>query len=241
MLSIIAHRGFAGVRNENTMSAFEYSTTQKIAGIELDIHQTKDNNIVVIHDFRIDRTSNGKGIIGAMTLKELKKYKIGSKFDTPSLETIPTLEEVIDKFAGKTHLYIEVKKGKKYYPEMEKRILSIIHSLNARENCTLHSFQSHILYNISKLDPEYPIMLTRDCYSELKIHPDVFLNSTLMRLPGMCGLNLNIKHLNVKVVDKIKKKNLKILCWTGRSIADFKQAEKLGIDSIISDFPFFST
>ena len=74
MSKIFAHRGFSGKYPENTMIAFRKAVELGVDGIELDVHLTKDNEIVIIHDEDIKRTCNGEGLVKDMTLNELKKY-----------------------------------------------------------------------------------------------------------------------------------------------------------------------
>ena len=73
MSKIFAHRGFSGKYPENTMLAFEKAVEIGVDGIELDVHLTKDNELVIIHDEDIKRTTNGEGLVKDMTLEELKK------------------------------------------------------------------------------------------------------------------------------------------------------------------------
>ena len=94
MALIIAHRGASGYAPENTMAAFEKALEMGAEGIELDVHLTADGEIVVIHDHTIDRTSDGKGVVGALTLEEIRKYDFGAWFDLNLRQRIPTLEGI---------------------------------------------------------------------------------------------------------------------------------------------------
>ena len=97
MALIIAHRGASGYAPENTMAAFEKALEMGAEGIELDVHLTADGEIVVIHDHTIDRTSDGKGVVGALTLEEIRKYDFGAWFDPKFKgQRIPTLGEVFE-------------------------------------------------------------------------------------------------------------------------------------------------
>ena len=93
---IIAHRGASGYAPENTLASMELAIKLGCDAIELDIHLTKDQQIVVCHDFTVDRTTNGRGEIENLTLEDIKKLDAGSWFsDEFKGEKIPTLEEVI--------------------------------------------------------------------------------------------------------------------------------------------------
>ncbi|MFQ7237389.1 MAG: glycerophosphodiester phosphodiesterase family protein, partial [Enterococcus hulanensis] len=81
MTVIIAHRGSAGTHPENTLPAFMEAVRTGADGIELDVHLTADQQLVVIHDESVDRTTDGKGLIRELTLEEIKELDAGSWFD----------------------------------------------------------------------------------------------------------------------------------------------------------------
>ena len=80
MTKIYAHRGFSEKYPENTMLAFEKAVEIGVDGIELDVHLTKDNELVIIHDEDVKRTTNGEGLVKDMTLEELKKLDASATF-----------------------------------------------------------------------------------------------------------------------------------------------------------------
>ncbi|HEY8531638.1 MAG TPA: glycerophosphodiester phosphodiesterase family protein, partial [Limnochorda sp.] len=110
---ILAHRGASAEAPENTLAAFRLALEQGADGFELDIHRTRDGHLVVCHDERVDRTTDGTGFIGSMTLAELKKLDAGRWFDARFAgERIPTLDEVwalVEEAGGIRLLNIEVK------------------------------------------------------------------------------------------------------------------------------------
>lgn len=96
-IDLYAHRGFSGRYPENTMIAFEEARKMQVAGIELDVQLTKDGEIVVIHDERIDRTTNGMGYVQEFSYKQLRLFDAGSWYDSRfSKQSIPTLVEVFE-------------------------------------------------------------------------------------------------------------------------------------------------
>lgn len=82
MVKNFAHRGFSGMYPENTMLAFEKAVqTEGCDGIEMDVHLTKDGEVVIIHDEKLDRTCvNGTGFVRDYTYEELKKFDVSFKF-----------------------------------------------------------------------------------------------------------------------------------------------------------------
>ncbi len=94
MTKIIAHRGANKVAPQNTMPAFIKAKEMGAHGFENDVHYTKDGYIVICHNYSIDETSDGSGLILDMTLEELRKYDFGSYFSPAFAGTrIPTLDE----------------------------------------------------------------------------------------------------------------------------------------------------
>ena len=116
----IGHKGAAGYAPENTLASFQKALDLGVDMIELDVHKSKSGEIVVIHDDTVDKITNGKGKVGELTLKELKKLDVhfGSetKLTRPMSgaeqirkEKIPTLKEVLDLVNGKIKINIEIK------------------------------------------------------------------------------------------------------------------------------------
>jgi len=94
---VIAHRGATGYAPENTLPAIKKAIGLGANYIEIDVHQSKDEAVVVIHDYSVDRTTNGSGKVLDLTLEELKTLDAGSWYDSSFAGTqIPTLDEAID-------------------------------------------------------------------------------------------------------------------------------------------------
>ena len=148
---IIAHRGASGLAPENTLAAIKKAIELKADLIEIDVHQTKDSIIVVIHDKKINRTTSGKGRVKDLFYKEIRRYDAGKWFD-PKFEgeRVPTLEEVLRLVHGQTKLLIEIKGDDNFYPNIEKHVYEILKTYNAQNWCEIHSFYDQVLYNFFK-------------------------------------------------------------------------------------------
>lgn len=125
-IKVWAHRGASGYAPENTMDAFRKAIEMKADGIELDVHLTKDGEVVVIHDEVLDRVSDGTGRVQDFTCNELKNFNFNKLHPEYKEEEIPTLEEVY-QLIKPTDLTInvEMKTGNTFYPGMEDKVLEL--------------------------------------------------------------------------------------------------------------------
>ncbi len=108
----VAHRGASAYAPENTLEAFDLAVAQGADVIELDVHLARDNEIVVMHDARVDRTTNGRAEIRTLTLAEIRSWDAGAWFGEQWRGVrVPTLGEVLDRFAARVLIDIELKAG----------------------------------------------------------------------------------------------------------------------------------
>lgn len=146
---IIAHRGSRGNRPENTLEAFQEALKVSSDGIELDVHLSKDGQVVVIHDETVDRTTSGKGYVKDMTLKQLKELDAGSWFDPKySNARIPTLQEVLDLLAENHFsgvLNVELKTDVFQYSAIEEKVLALAEPYLAQFSVIYSSFHYETL------------------------------------------------------------------------------------------------
>src|SRR6476619_6139509 len=129
---IFGHRGSMGTMPENTLLGFRHALDLGVDGIELDVQLTKDGELVVIHDEKIDSTTDGTGYVKDYTLNELRQFSAGVAFsnlelfdkDVWALERIPTLEEVFELITPyQIELNIELKTGVFPYEGIEEKVL----------------------------------------------------------------------------------------------------------------------
>lgn len=157
MTGVIAHRGYSKKFPENTMLAFKEAAKYDIDGIELDVQMTKDGQVVICHDEKIDRTSDGTGLIKDLTLAELKTYNFGIKFDNELSDdtTIPTLDEFLEWFSENNFLVnIELKTNIFRYKGMIDKILNLIEKYQVADRVIISSFQHHSVREVKEKNSE---------------------------------------------------------------------------------------
>lgn len=156
MTLILGHRGARAYYAENTLLSFEQAIIQGADGIELDIHYSKDGQIMVFHDFTLDRMCGVKGAIYDFSYEALKKFRVQFK---NQYEPIPTLEEVLililemqNKYSRKLVLNVEFKAGSDFYPDIEKNTLALCYRFLPKDQVIFSSFDHFALKRIKEID-----------------------------------------------------------------------------------------
>ncbi|NRG45209.1 glycerophosphodiester phosphodiesterase [Bacillus sp. CRN 9] len=159
--SIFAHRGLSGHYPENTMAAFQAAMDSGADGIELDVQMTKDGQLVIIHDERIDRTTDGNGYVKDFTYEELNELDAGGWFASSFTgESLPTLENVFQwlvKESNRLTLNIELKNDIIHYEGMEEKVLNLIDDYQLEDRIILSSFNAQSLKKVRELHPTISI------------------------------------------------------------------------------------
>jgi glycerophosphoryl diester phosphodiesterase len=214
----IGHRGAAGIEPENTLRAIDASIECGMDAVEVDVRRTKDNYLVIMHDEKVDRTTNGSGYVADMTLSELQELDAGKG------EKIPTLQQVIDTVKGKCKLLIEIKE-----PTTEVKVAEMIERNNFQNGCYVISFY-------------HPIVRMVKAYSK-KLHTGVLFVGEPVDAVGMVKeahaeiAVANYRSTTPAMVSKLHNANLKIFVWNCDKEEDIQRMEKLGVDGIATNRP----
>lgn len=229
---IQAHRGASAYAPENTLAAFKKALAMGAQGIELDVQLTKDDKLVVIHDYEISRVSNGKGRIMDMKLDELKEFDFGSWFSEEfKNEKIPTLEEVLVLLQGWDGvLNVEIK----YTPTLskaglEEKTLELLQKYGMTKNTIVSSFNHLSLMQIKKLNP---IIKTGVLYSCQMFEPWEYakkLNAYAIHPSGYS--------VSADIIEACHREGIKVNIWTLNKQEDIRLAIDFKADSIITNVP----
>lgn len=149
---ITGHRGGANLGPENSLDCIAAGMAAGASSIEIDVHITSDGEIVVCHDPKVDRTTDGTGAINDMTLPQLKKLRLLDSNGKPTGQTIPTLEEVLELVGGKVELLLEIKRKGGNNQGIEKAVLDILEKNDALSYTVIQSFDDSVLENLHSLD-----------------------------------------------------------------------------------------
>ncbi|GAA0382602.1 glycerophosphodiester phosphodiesterase [Bacillus horti] len=154
-MKVIAHRGSSQVAPENTYPAIRRAIQDHVDGIEIDVQLTKDQELVVIHDEWLNRTTNGKGFVFNTTSAQIKKLDAGSWFNKKYKgTTVPLLEEVLEWVKPYSlELHIELKNNLLPYKGMEEKVIRILNQHNLEKKAVLSSFRRESLEICRKIHP----------------------------------------------------------------------------------------
>lgn len=173
MTYVWAHRGASGYAPENTLEAFALADKMKADGIELDVHLSKDGEIIVTHDENVQRVTCGvDAMVKDLTLAELKKLDVYNGIEGYRNVRIPTLPEVLD-FLKTNNLYlnIELKTGIVLYDGIEQKTIDAVRAAGLQDRVIYSSFNHYSLMLVRQIDPEARIGLL---YSEALIEPHAY-------------------------------------------------------------------
>lgn len=155
MSMIFAHRGASAKAPENTLEAFSLAIAMGADGLELDVHLSSDGELVVIHDAKVDRTTNGVGFVRDMTLAELKALDASNGMGNYRGVKIPTLAEVYDLVRDtRLHVNVEIKTDEALYPDIEKKCLELEREKGMTGRVIYSSFNHYTLSNLLQQDPQ---------------------------------------------------------------------------------------
>ncbi len=237
---IIAHRGASLAAPENTLASINEALKLNPDRIEIDVQQTLDSIVVLMHDTTLKRTSNGFGLIKEQTFKDISKLDAGSWFSNHFTgEKIPTLEEVIKLINGKCQLIIEIKKGSDFYPDIEKHVLKLIQKQNAENWISIHSFDYNVLETVHHLNPD--IRLHKLLLGKFKYLPFIISNKiesiNIDKYPYIKEYTINYVFANNEIIHLLKSFDKKVNVWTVNDSHVANELIQLGVDGIITDNP----
>lgn len=226
---VFGHRGAAAYAPENTLAAFQLALDQGVHGVEFDVHLTRDGVPVVIHDYSLEKTTTGHGLVAEHSYEDLEALDAGShkgpEFDG---EPIPTLEEVFRLLAGKIAMNVEVKADAE---GIEDAVAALIDQYGVNEWVIVSSFNPLILQRFAAKHPHIALGFLYDesgPYEEL--------------LQLMTNIKYQARHPHHTMIDGIymrvaKEFGYRVNTWTVNDPVRAVELMRLGVDVIITDTP----
>ena len=230
---IWAHRGASAYAPENTMEAFAEAVVRHADGIELDIHLTADNVIVVGHDNTIDRCSTGTGTIEEMTLDQLRAYKYGKNYEKYYDAQIPTLAEVFDYMKTTTADFVNIELKDGSHGAIEPKLVKLVKDMDMQERVIFSSFSLEMLDLAKELEPKSNIALL---YGMALQGVDDIVEFALQH--KMTALHPNFKAvLGTDLVERCHKVGIDVNPYTVNDAENMMKCYQEGINAIITNYP----
>lgn len=230
---IFAHRGAKAVAPENTLPAFQRALEMGVDGIELDVHCSKDGQLVVIHDESLERTTTGTGKVGDYTAAQLAKIDAGSPFNSAFAGVgVPTLNDVFDLVGNRCRVNVELKSEDPNGGDQAEPLIAMIKARNLYEQVIVSSFNPPSLIKMRALAPTVQLGLLyylpmptwlRDAWFTPIINPEAIhpyhrlIDADLMAWANARGCPVNT--------------------WTVNDVAEAQRLAALGVNVIMSDVP----
>lgn len=239
-LIITGHRGAAGLAPENTLASIQLALDLGVDRIEIDVQQTKDNQVIVIHDRTLRRTTTGSGYVKQKTYDEILALSAGSKFNAHyANEKVPTLDDVIKLIDARVELLIETKYSFMYYPNIERHIINVIKNNDAKDWCKVISFNDRALFRTHKLDKDIRIgKLFVGKHAKLPLSWDKGVNlKPLKRYHFADEIIVKHAYATQSIIDRVHEFGKQLHVWTVNDMATIEKLIERGVDGIISDYP----
>lgn len=226
---VYGHRGASAYAPENTLPAFRLAEEQGADGIELDVHLTRDGELVVIHDEELDRTTNGTGPVGEHTLAELKQLSADNGMPGYAGVRIPTLREVLEQVRpGRMMVNIELKTGILWYEGIEKKTLDLVAELGMEDRVIYSSFNHYSIAEVRRLNP-----LAQTAYLFGDIPCDI---EQYAAARGVNGLHPGLYCVKMgNLLRTYRDSGLAVRVWTVNEEEDLRWLLEAGVDVITND------
>jgi glycerophosphoryl diester phosphodiesterase len=225
---VIAHRGASYSAPENTVSSAKLAWTQNADAVELDIYQTTDNRVMVMHDSNTKRTTGQSYKIAETSSDVLRKLDAGSWKDAKYAgEKIPFLEEMIATVPAGKILVVEIKCGKTVLPALKE----IVDKCGKKDQLVFIAFDWETILEAKQLFP------ANRCYWLSSSSADVYEKMAEASQKGLDGLDLVGKIIDRKLVKKARHYKLEVLSWTIDDPAEAKRLVKIGVKAITTNRP----
>lgn len=245
---VIAHQGGDGIRPGDTMVAFEHAVRIGADVLEMDAHITKDGKIVLMHDERVDRTTDGTGLIEDMTLEELRQLDPAYQWSNDGDKTfpyrgqgiqVPTLEELFQKFPDMRYV-IEIKLTRN---PIDQPLCDLIRRYNMQDRVLIASFHDEAMQRFRTNCPEVATSASRGEVTKFVLLGKIFLSGLItpqyesIQPPYDPEESMNIPIMTKRFIREAHARNIAVEPWTVDDPELMKKYIEWGVDGIMTDRP----
>ncbi|MEH7491628.1 glycerophosphodiester phosphodiesterase [Neobacillus niacini] len=228
MTQIFAHRGYSAVFAENTMSAFIAAEKAGADGLELDVQLTKDGEIVVIHDEKVDRTTSGSGFVKNFTFNEIRKFNANKK--GVKKEPMPSLTEVLEWMQfNQLVCNIELKNNLLPYEGMEEKVIQLVRKYNLSNRVIISSFNHYSIVMCYRTAPEIEIA---PLFNERIYMPWVYAQSIRAK-----GIHPKLVSVSDEIIKGAMENGIAVRPYTVNKETDINRLLSINCTALITDDP----
>ncbi|MGU3654213.1 glycerophosphodiester phosphodiesterase [Mycolicibacterium sp. A43C] len=242
---VVAHRGASAERPEHTVAAYELALQQGADGVECDVRLTRDGHLVCVHDRRVDRTSDGTGLVSEMTLAQLRELDFGSWHtggrdgagDT-GLLTLDTLLTLVLDSKRPVKIFVETKHPVRYGALVESKVLALLHRYGVAApasadlaRAVVMSFSAAAVWRIRRAAPMLPTVLLGETSR--------FLGGSAATTVGATAVGPSIATLreHPELVDRAAAQGRALYCWTVDHYEDVRYCRDLEVAWVATNHP----
>jgi len=247
-VEVVAHRGSSDDAPEHTLHAYMRAIEQGADALECDVRLTRDGHLVCVHDRRIDRTSNGRGVLSTLELADLAQLDWGSWRDTwedledpeipdrnrSQILTLRSLLEMVRDGDRRVEVAIETKHPTRYAGLVERRLVNLLDSFGwsgTRSPVRVMSFSQISLRRLRDLAPDLRTVLLMERV------PIRFRDGTLPPNVPIAGPSIEVVRAHPRYVERAHRRGKQVHVWTVDDPDDVRLCLELGVDAIISNRP----
>jgi glycerophosphoryl diester phosphodiesterase len=231
--AIFAHRGARRAAPENTLPAFQAALDMRADGVELDVHCSKDGQLMVIHDFDVDATTNEHGPVSNFTADQLAHMDAAAHFEGGFATTgIPTLLQVLDLIDDRCRINVEVKSMDMLGGDQVEPLLAIIHERDLYDQVIVSSFNPITLIKLRWLDKRVDIGLLH----QLAL-PDYLRAAWLSPIIQPQAVHPYHELVDAEYMAWAKSQGCAVNTWTVNDVDEARRLAALGVDVIMTDKP----
>ena len=247
-ISVVAHRGGAGLAPENTLAAFAVALDYDVDTVEMDIHLSKDGAMMVIHDPLLLRLTGKEGAIADYTAQELAQFDVASTFKSGKhyfgFQKMPTLEEVIELVEEKStrpvhyQIEIKVKDDGSRYEGIEQKLIDALHAYTILDRTIAISFDFTTLSTLGKLEPDLELgaLISQGYLSNKNVTgPETVAQH--MKSLGFEYVGIKQDYLSQALYDQLRSQDLGVGVWTVDDTITMRKFVNMGVDFITTNKP----
>ena len=241
---VVAHRGASGTLAEHTLAAYRLAVEQGADALECDVRLSADGQLVCVHDRTVNRTSDGRGVVSALTLEQLSGFDFGSwkaEGSGPDHRSVLTLERLLELVAGcgrRVELAIETKHPVRQGGQLERALVDLLHrfdlvapSSGEPSPVRIMSFSPLSLRRVRALAPGIPTVYL------LEYVLPWFRGGRLPYGARIAGPGIDLVRRNPGYVAALHRAGQRVHVWTVDDPADVELCLRLGVDTIITNHP----